>query len=196
MVLCRAAKAPVLLCLEDMKYFFLEPAFSFERRSLNELASLGPGVRKVSEGEVTADIFALTTEPNAEVGRVLAKAMPSSRRQKSSMCGVRRTRRGRFNDRYRTAGCGSSRLGARMVLDSQMLDASAFNSTPTLSGSENTILLRQEPRSDYQTRRRQNFSSDSNADPTARLSIGLFHLGRFGRLFRPSPPSSSTRCAR
>jgi putative SOS response-associated peptidase YedK len=34
-------------------------------------------VRKAEEGEVTADIFAfLTTEPNAEVGRVHPKAMP------------------------------------------------------------------------------------------------------------------------
>ena len=34
-------------------------------------------VRKVKEGEITADIFAfLTTEPNAEVGRVHPKAMP------------------------------------------------------------------------------------------------------------------------
>jgi putative SOS response-associated peptidase YedK len=34
-------------------------------------------VRKVREGEITADIFAmLTTEANAEVGRVHQKAMP------------------------------------------------------------------------------------------------------------------------
>ena len=34
-------------------------------------------VRKVKEGEVTADLFAfLTTEPNAEVGAVQPKAMP------------------------------------------------------------------------------------------------------------------------
>lgn len=34
-------------------------------------------VRKTKEGEISADIFALLTcEPNAEVGRVHAKAMP------------------------------------------------------------------------------------------------------------------------
>jgi putative SOS response-associated peptidase YedK len=36
-----------------------------------------PAVRKVKEGETTNDIFAfLTTEPNAEVGAIHAKAMP------------------------------------------------------------------------------------------------------------------------
>jgi putative SOS response-associated peptidase YedK len=34
-------------------------------------------VRKVREGEVTADLYAfLTTEPNAEVGAIHPKAMP------------------------------------------------------------------------------------------------------------------------
>lgn len=41
-------------------------------------------VRKVSEGEVTTDLFAfLTTAPNAEVGEVHPKAMPVILREKS-----------------------------------------------------------------------------------------------------------------
>jgi putative SOS response-associated peptidase YedK len=53
---------------------------SDESRPLLSFAGLWTNwtsVRKVREGEVTADIFAfLTCEPNAEVGRVHPKAMP------------------------------------------------------------------------------------------------------------------------
>ena len=43
-------------------------------------------VRKVKEGETTNNLFAfLTTEPNAEVGAIHPKAMPSSRRASRKM---------------------------------------------------------------------------------------------------------------
>ena len=45
--------------------------------SLSRTSTLYACIRKVKEGEVTADLFAfLTSEPNAEVGAVHPKAMP------------------------------------------------------------------------------------------------------------------------
>jgi putative SOS response-associated peptidase YedK len=60
-------KTPVWFALDDSR-----PLLCFAGLWTNWTS-----VRKAKEGEVTADIFAfLTTEPNAEVGRVHLKAMP------------------------------------------------------------------------------------------------------------------------
>ena len=78
----RHSLADSIICMCVFDFRQAQPVWfaSDESRPLLCFAGLWTNwtsVRKAKEGEVTADIFAfLTTEPNAEVGRVHPKAMP------------------------------------------------------------------------------------------------------------------------